>query len=271
MSRPRSSSSSTRCPRSASWWRSTGAARPHGHAGRRRILDPRLRGRPRPAARRLFPDRPIDLLGHSMGGNVVVSMPGCAPRASDVSSTSRASAAAHRPEQAPRRFVEWLDDLKVKHELRRYPSLAAVAARLRKRSLLPTDRAAWLAQHWPRARPAAADSRVKYEILGDPAHKRPTRCCTAWTRRFECWKLITAPLLWSRAIAPTSGAGGASATPRKNSTSACRWWRAWSAVCSRRPATCCSTIAPKRWQPGSRTSSRLRDAAPRSPAARAGG
>src|SRR6187549_3803220 len=89
----------------------------------------------------LFPDQAVDLLGHSMGGNVAMIYAGLRPaRIRRLVNLEGFGMPRTRPEQAARRFVEWLDDLKVVHELRRYPSLAAVAARLQKTNpLLPGD------------------------------------------------------------------------------------------------------------------------------------
>ena len=146
----------------------------------------------------LFREQPVDLLGHSMGGNVAMIYAGLRPsRIRRLVNLEGFGMPRTRAGQAPRRFVEWLDDLKIVHELRRYPSLADVAARLQKTNpLLPGDRAAWLARHWSRPRETGADGTVEYEILGDPAHKRPTPLLHHVDETLECWKLITAPLLW---------------------------------------------------------------------------
>jgi pimeloyl-ACP methyl ester carboxylesterase len=88
--------------------------------------------------------------------------------------------------------VQWLDELKTPAELRDYASLGEVAARLRKTNpLLAPQRAAWLAQHWSRQRPDG-----RYEILGDPVHKRNSPTLYQRDEVLETWKLITAPLLW---------------------------------------------------------------------------
>jgi pimeloyl-ACP methyl ester carboxylesterase len=97
-----------------------------------------------------------------------------------------------KPHQAPKRYAQWLDELKQPQQLRTYDSLHAVAERLRKTNpLLLPERAAWLAQHWSRRR---ADG--QWEILGDPAHKRTNPLLYHKDEVLECWKLIRAPLLW---------------------------------------------------------------------------
>ena len=139
------------------------------------------------------PDRPIDLLGHSMGGNVVMLYAGLRPeRVRRLVNLEGFGMPATTPAQAPKRFRQWLDELKRPAELRDYESLEAVAARLQKTNpLLPARRAAWLAQHWSRMR-----SDGRYQILGDPAHKRMSPTLYQRDEVLECWKLITAPVLW---------------------------------------------------------------------------
>ena len=101
-----------------------------------------------------------------------------------------------RPEQAPRRTLQWLNELKAPALMRDYASLDEVAARLRKTNpLLPADRATWLAGHWSRpvTRP---DGTERYEILADAAHKRISPTLYQRDEALEYWKLISAPVLW---------------------------------------------------------------------------
>ena len=139
---------------------------------------------------------PIDLLGHSMGGNVVMVYAGLRPeRIRRLVNLEGFGMPATQPTQAPKRYLQWLDELKRPVELRTYDSLAGVAARLRKTNpLLPPDRADWLAQHWSRKVTDAAGTR--YEILGDPAHKRNTPSLYQRDEVLEIWKQISSPLLW---------------------------------------------------------------------------
>jgi len=141
----------------------------------------------------LAPERAVDLLGHSMGGNVAMLYAGVRPqRVRRLVNLEGFGMPQTRPEQAPKRYAQWLDELKRPAELRDYDDVAAVAARLRKTNpLLPADKAAWLAPHWSRQR---ADGR--WEILGDPAHKRVNPILARKEEALECWKRITAPLLW---------------------------------------------------------------------------
>ena len=144
------------------------------------------------------PDRPIDLLGHSLGGNVVMLYAGLRPeRIRRLVNLEGFGMPVTKPAQAPRRFVQWLEELKAPAELGTYESQAAVAGRLRKTNpLLPMDRAAWLAQHWSRQQVNADGSAGRFEILGDAAHKRGSPLLYQRDEVLECWKLITAPLMW---------------------------------------------------------------------------
>ncbi len=144
------------------------------------------------------PDQPIDLLGHSLGGNVVMLYAGLRPeRIRRLVNLEGFGMPVTKPAQAPKRFVQWLDELKAPAALSTYESQAAVAGRLRKTNpLLPTDRAAWLAQHWSRQQVNADGSAGRFEILGDAAHKRGSPTLYQRDEVLECWKLITAPVMW---------------------------------------------------------------------------
>jgi pimeloyl-ACP methyl ester carboxylesterase len=141
---------------------------------------------------------PIDLLGHSMGGNVVMLYAGLRPeRIRRLVNLEGFGMPATRPAQSPKRYLQWLDELKQPVELRDYDSLEAVANRLRKTNpLLPKARAAWLALHWSRQKTNADGSAGRYEILGDAIHKRGTPLLYQRDEVLECWKLIAAPVLW---------------------------------------------------------------------------
>jgi pimeloyl-ACP methyl ester carboxylesterase len=139
------------------------------------------------------PGQPVDLLGHSMGGNVVMIYAGVRPeRVRRLINLEGFGLPESKPHHAPRRYAQWLDELKQPAQLRTYDSVQAVAERLRKNNpLLSEQRAAWLAPHWSRQR---ADG--QWEILGDPVHKRANPVLYQKAEVLECWKRITAPLLW---------------------------------------------------------------------------
>lgn len=139
------------------------------------------------------PDQPVDLLGHSMGGNVVMLYAGVRPaRIRRLINLEGFGMPRSVPAQAPGRYAKWLDELKEPQRLRDYASLDEVAHRLRQNNpRLTADRAAWLAPHW--ARQTAAG---RWEIQGDPAHKRSNPMLYRVDEVLACWARITAPLLW---------------------------------------------------------------------------
>ena len=136
---------------------------------------------------------PVDLLGHSMGGNVVMSYAGVRPaRVRRLVNLEGFGLPAATPADAPRRLAQWLDALRQPAQLRPYASEAEVAARLRKTNpRLSADKAAWLAPQW--ARPAADG---QWHVLGDPAHKRPNPMPYRVDEAVATWQCISAPLLW---------------------------------------------------------------------------
>ncbi|MBX3618658.1 MAG: alpha/beta hydrolase [Rhizobacter sp.] len=135
----------------------------------------------------------IDLVGHSMGGNVVMLYGGVRPaRIRRLVNLEGFGMPATVPKMAPKRYALWLDELKQPVEIRPYATLEAVAARLQKTNpLLRTDRAHWLAGHWARH-----DDNGQWRILGDPAHKRSNPLLYQRDEVMACWAQITAPLLW---------------------------------------------------------------------------
>jgi pimeloyl-ACP methyl ester carboxylesterase len=142
------------------------------------------------------PDEAVNLLGHSMGGNVVSLYAGVRPeRVRRLINLEGFGLQATRPEQAPKRYANWLQELREPPTLRTYPSRQAVAARLQKTNpRLKDERADFLSQHW-----SAQNAAGEWEILGDPAHKKPSPLLYQVEEVLACWKQITAPVLWVEA------------------------------------------------------------------------
>lgn len=142
------------------------------------------------------PNEAVNLLGHSMGGNVVCIYAGVRPdRIRKLVNLEGFGLPATTPEQAPGRYAKWLDELREPPVLRSYGSQAEVAGRLQKTNPRLTDeRAAFLASHW-----AAQNKEGGWDILGDPAHKLSNPILYRVEEVLACWKAITAPLLWVEA------------------------------------------------------------------------
>lgn len=146
--------------------------------------------------RRFSPDQPVDLVGHSMGGNVATIFAGVRPeRVRRLINLEGFGMSSSRPEQAPRRYAKWLDELCAPPTMRSYDTQAQVAARLQKTNpRLNDERAAFLSAHWSRQ-----NAQGRWEILGDPAHKLSMPLLYHVEDALACWQAITAPVLWVEA------------------------------------------------------------------------
>ena len=142
------------------------------------------------------PHGAVNLLGHSMGGNVAGLYAGVRPqRIARLINLEGFGMSATKPKQAPGRYAKWLDELQQPSMLRTYPTPQAVAARLQKTNpRLSDERAAFLARHW-----AAQNGAGEWEILGDPRHKHASPLLYQIDEVLACWSAITAPVLWVEA------------------------------------------------------------------------
>ncbi|HET9820294.1 MAG TPA: alpha/beta hydrolase [Burkholderiaceae bacterium] len=141
----------------------------------------------------LSPTHPFDLLGHSMGGNVVMGYAAVRPqRVRRLVNLEGFGLPATRPEEAGARIAQWLDELRQPQRLSGYDSLEAVAARLRRNNpRLPEVRARWLAAQW-----AAPDAAGRWQLRADAAHKRVNPVLYRVDETLALWQAIRAPLLW---------------------------------------------------------------------------
>ena len=137
---------------------------------------------------------PIDLLGHSMGGNVAMLYAGTRPdKVRRLVNLEGFGMPRSKPSHAPGRMAKWLDELKTPTQLRPYADVGAVADRLTKTNpLLRADRAAWLAGQWS-GPTGNGDERA---LLADANHKRMSPLNAQVDDWLEFYKRITAPLLW---------------------------------------------------------------------------
>jgi pimeloyl-ACP methyl ester carboxylesterase len=142
------------------------------------------------------PTQAVNLVGHSMGGNIVMLYAGVRPeRVRRLINLEGFGMPATVPAQAPGRYARWIDELKALHQggrdMRNYPGLEAVAERLIKTNpRLSQDKANWLAGHW--ARESAPG---QWQILGHPAHKITNAQLYRVEEVQEIFKRITAPVL----------------------------------------------------------------------------
>jgi pimeloyl-ACP methyl ester carboxylesterase len=139
------------------------------------------------------PGMAFDLLGHSMGGNVVMGYAGVRPqRVRRLINLEGFGMPATQPQQAVERLAHWLDDLRQPQVLSPYADASAVAARLMKNNpRLSADKAAWLARQWGEPR---ADGR--WHLRADAAHRRVNPVLYRVDEVLATWRAIAAPLLW---------------------------------------------------------------------------
>jgi pimeloyl-ACP methyl ester carboxylesterase len=139
---------------------------------------------------------PVDLVGHSMGGNIAMLYAGArAERIRRLVNLEGFGMPATRAAQAPGRYAKWIGELKSFHrgelDLKSYESVEGVARRLmRTNRRLGEDKAGWLARHWARQE---ADGR--WHILGDAAHKIINASLYRVDEVLEIYKAIRAPVL----------------------------------------------------------------------------
>lgn len=141
-------------------------------------------------------DEAVQLLGHSMGGNVATLYAGVRPeRVMKLINLEGFGLGRTTPSMAPSRYAQWLDELREPPAMRSYAGRNEVAARLRKTNpRLTPERADFLAGHW-----AAPNAEGAWEILGDPAHKITSATLYHVDEVTACWERITAPVLWVEA------------------------------------------------------------------------
>lgn len=142
------------------------------------------------------PGMPVNLVGHSMGGNVVMMYAGIRPeRIRRLINLEGFGLPASKPSHAPKRYAKWMDELKLLHrgemDLKPYPNVAGVARRLMKTNpRLTTDKAHWLAQHW-----ASEDAQGQWNVQGQAAHKVSSAHLYRLDETLEIFKGISAPVL----------------------------------------------------------------------------
>ena len=135
---------------------------------------------------------PVNLVGHSLGGNVAALFAGVRPaRVAKLVNLEGFGMQAMPPEQAPKRYTRWLDELREPSRLRPYDDFAALASRLQAgNSRLSREKAEFLARHWGR------EEGGKVLLRGDPAHKIVNPVLYRYEEVRACWQQVAAPVLW---------------------------------------------------------------------------
>lgn len=140
----------------------------------------------------------VNLVGHSLGANVVCLYAGVRPeRVRRVVDLEGFGLAPARAGQAPRRLAAWLDDLRAPPSLKPYATLEEVAGRLMKTNpRLAVERARFLARHWARRGEDGL-----YRVLADPAHKLRGPLLYRLDEVTAVWANVSAKVLHVEAVA----------------------------------------------------------------------
>ena len=97
----------------------------------------------------------------------------------------------HPPDQAPLRYMHWLDQLRNAPGFKPYRSFEEVAARLRKKNpRLTEEQAAFLARHWAKRLDTG-----EVVLASDPRHKLVNPYLFRVEEAIACWRRISAPVL----------------------------------------------------------------------------
>ena len=143
--------------------------------------------------RTLAGDAPVDLAGHSMGGNVAGLYAGARPeRIRRLALLEGFGLPRTQPTAAPERYAKWLDEIAAPPAFRSYTAWSEVEDRLLQNNpRLSRDRAQFLARHWATRTP---DGEIR--LASDPGHKMVHPVLYRLDEALACWRRITAPVLW---------------------------------------------------------------------------
>ena len=138
------------------------------------------------------PESAVYLVGHSMGGNIASTYAGVRPdRVARLVTLEGLGLGRTRPESAPQRLTDWLDELADPPRFAPYKSFADLASRLKRNNpRLRDDQADFLARHWGHQTDSGA-----VELLSDPRHKAVNPYLFRIDEILACWRRVTAPTL----------------------------------------------------------------------------
>ena len=135
---------------------------------------------------------PVNLVGHSLGGNVGALYAGVRPqRIARFANLEGFGMVPTRPEQAPGRYARWLEELRDPPAFRPYRDFSELAQRLRDgNKRLSEEKAQFLARHW------GGEEGGAIVLRSDPAHKIVNPVLYRYEEVRACWQAVSAPVLW---------------------------------------------------------------------------
>jgi len=137
------------------------------------------------------PDIPVSLVGHSMGANVAALYAGTMPeRVSAIVNIEGFGLADSDPNDAPRRYRDWLEAGEADLDFTTYSDYENLARRIRSRnSALSEAQADFVAREWAR------EDEDAVRLRADPKHKLPNAVLYRRSEAEACWHNITAAVL----------------------------------------------------------------------------
>jgi len=139
----------------------------------------------------LVPQSRARVIGHSMGANIAKMYGGIRPqRLQWLVNLEGLGLVATRPEEAPKRYAHWLDELRDPFNPGRYASSAQLASILRLRNpRLTEDVSEFIAKAWSRP----ADNEVVLRF--DPRHRHVNPILYRREEAQACWAGLEIPML----------------------------------------------------------------------------
>jgi len=141
----------------------------------------------------LLPDDAVEIVGHSLGGNISCVYAGLRPaRIAKLISLDGFGVRNRSPDEAPDHWRGWLDSWKKMGHEKYYASLDDITARLvHSNPKLGEDKAAFLAPHVSKYVPGKG-----HTWRFDHGHRRWFASLHYIDEWAACWRQITAPILW---------------------------------------------------------------------------
>ena len=141
----------------------------------------------------LVPQSRAQVIGHSMGANVAKMYGGIRPqRLRWLVNLEGLGLARTRPEDAPKRYAHWLDEVRDPFKAGRYDSLEQLVTILRMRNpRLPADVAEFVARAWSRPEPDSHEVRLRF----DPRHRLVNPILYRREEAEACWARLEIPML----------------------------------------------------------------------------
>jgi pimeloyl-ACP methyl ester carboxylesterase len=143
--------------------------------------------------RQVSPNTAVNLVGHSMGGNVAGLYAGIRPeRVAKLALLEGFGLPRSVSSAAPQRYAKWLEQIAQPPTFKPYASFEEVEQRLMQNNdRLSREKARFLAPHWAKRLESGG-----VILNSDPAHKMVNPVLYRFEEALACWKQITAPVLW---------------------------------------------------------------------------